>query len=879
MIIISKYGIKIKNIEASTLFEYNIGVRDHFEYKEAIFTNSLFKDFLVENGLNVWKEESTRDIICLEFNFGSRSYYGEMAHLNKISNKSVYEYKRAKVLNDEFLLKKAEKKKTKIKELVETAYKNKNVYKELTVDELRKLYYNNGVDITYITYGKNGIEKKRETIHYNMLFRSPGKAKKGSCIFICDRLYDIAKKFLYMGYTLPDKNAPIVEISAYISLVASGIENKIKINPKNILILKDVDRFFNTNIIEITTNDQRQCVAEKIDNYSLKNTLFDGQALIDSSIFPSWGNGYILLRHHFCKVAAFNTNIQKFFRDYFGDKYLTAKVVDMFGNEHYVKDIEMITTDNAMKWLKLNISYEYWCDRIFENNCMFGIVKTAHKSKLGNMQKMSYQMINSLQTSIMDGVVKNSVDFIHRLKQDNTEFLKYLKDNSNYSNDYEALIFLYEHNPEFYRSEYFRTRKKQIIYAYTLNVKSGKVINNADNLVIVGSPYAMLLYGATGDESVVDKDNTFIYEKGTIQCYTKRFSNGEYLAGFRSPFNGKYNLTYLHNVYNELFDKYFNFTEQIIAVNMIGTDFQDRNNGSDQDSDFLYTTNQTDISLYAKYCYSNYPTIVNNIPKDKNIYNNTMDDFARIDSALAASQTDIGESSNLAQLAQTYTCNFKNDKYEKYICILSVLAQVAIDSAKRQFDLDLTNEIKRIKADMDIKKHGYPVFWTIINNSFNKNNINYNLTCPMNYLYNLKIKEFHSKESTLPMEYFFKKYNTDVNMRTCKKVERLIEKYSFNLFLHNIHDDNSASNDYILLRSDFEQMVQEILKTSISKNYLGLFSWLIDRAFVLTPNIKVNSAKLKTTLNKNKSLFMKVLYCVNKQNLLKCFSKNIKKSV
>ena len=77
---ISEYGLKIKNIEASTLFEYNNGVRDHYEYKEAMFTNSLFKDYLERNGLDVWNNESTRDIICLEFNYGSRSYKKECEH-------------------------------------------------------------------------------------------------------------------------------------------------------------------------------------------------------------------------------------------------------------------------------------------------------------------------------------------------------------------------------------------------------------------------------------------------------------------------------------------------------------------------------------------------------------------------------------------------------------------------------------------------------------------------------------------------------------------------------------------------------------------------------------------------------------------------------
>ena len=272
--------------------------------------------------------------------------------------------------------------------------------------------------------------------------------------------------------------------------------------------------------------------------------------------------------------------------------------------------------------------------------------------------------------------VKESVDYIVKLKQDNNEFLKFLEKNKNFSNDFEVLISLCEQNSDFTRSVYFRQRKRKIIENYVFNLKSGKVIQNADNLVIVGSPYAMLLYAATGLEASVDDDDTFFVEDGTIQCYTERFNSGEYLAFFRSPFNSKNNLTYLHNTYNKKFDKYFNFGKQVIAVNMNGTDFQDRNNGSDQDSDSGYTTNQIDIVEHARKCYIDYPTIVNNIPKEKNVYSNTMSDFAKLDNNLSNSQLDIGESSNLAQIAQTYACNFNDKKYIDYVCILLSLIHI-----------------------------------------------------------------------------------------------------------------------------------------------------------------------------------------------------------
>ena len=514
-----------------------------------MFVNSLFKDYLQDNGLTTWKDESTRDIICLEFNYGSRTYRQELNHLYKVALSARKEYKRAKSKKDEFLIRKSKEKCDKITELLEQARKNKNKYQSLSKEELRKKFYNDGVDVEYIFRKRNGEIRKRETLHYKMLYRSTGKAKKGSCMFIVDKLYEKAKNFLYMGITLPEVNPMIVEISAYAPLVSSGIVGRVKINPKNILILRDVDRMFNTDVISVETDENKHCYAKHISNYKLKNTLFDGQALIDSSIFPQWGNGYILLRHHFCKMAAFSTNIQKFFKDYFGDDYYTATVKDMFGNEHYVKDIELITTDNAMKWLKFDISYDYWCKWVYDNDCQFGIVKTAHESKLGDVQKMSYQMVNSLDEAIMPEVVKESVEYVERLKTDNEFFMEYLEKNKNFSNDYEVLIALCEHNSEFYRSSYFRSRKKKIIEGYVLNLKSGKIIQNAENLTIVGSPYAMLLYAATADEGSVDNDDTFSNEFGTIQCYTERFSDGEYLAFFRSPFNSKNNLAYLHNTY------------------------------------------------------------------------------------------------------------------------------------------------------------------------------------------------------------------------------------------------------------------------------------------------------------------------------------------
>jgi hypothetical protein len=248
-----------------------------------------------------------------------------------------------------------------------------------------------------------------------------------------------------------------------------------------------------------------------------------------------------------------------------------------------------------------------------------------------------------------------------------------------------------------------------------------------------------------------------------------------------------------------------------------------------------------------------------------------MNDFAMIDDMLANSQSDIGESSNLAQIAQTYACNFNDKKYVDYVCILSVLAQVAIDNAKRRFDIDLTKEIRRIKNDMNIKEYKYPKFWLIVKEGFNKKNINYGLICPMNKLYDLDLSEFKPETSTLPMSDFFVNHSLSKNdiRRKSAKVESFIQNYSLKVFNYNTNGNDD--NEYLLMRSDYKDLIHDISLINISYNYIGLFSWLLDRAFLITPNIISNTKKISTTLDKNKSILLKILYDINKKALLKCF--------
>ena len=613
-------GIKIKTIKAGTLYGYNIGVRERYDYTDAVLSDSLFSRHMIRHcGMEIWKGESTRDIICLDFDFGSRSYEEEKKHVEKMLENARSDQERERLV---WLLARVEE--------------NKYKYKKMSKDEIRALFYREGVPVTYTKRDKDGNITKTEVIHYRKLERNASKAKIGQVMFIRDELYDAAIDWLTMGIekNLPEHNVKIVELSAYAPLTTSTIQEEWFCPVEDVLILKDQESTFRTvaNIVraedyeatervideEKTEKARERALAKgKVDIYGnpiyqpvykkvsvtkkrcvvdqeetdVVNTLWDGMGLVETSVLPSWCNGMALLRNHFFKACVFRTRLQDFFRDWCrenGHDYETYEVEDMFGVKHRLKDVKVVTTDNACKWKKtapyiggtLSAAYEYWKKRVNEDGSYFGIVKTDHVSKLGHVQQMSYQMINSLPCSRLDvkNIVATTVEYIEKLKAVPEAVNEFLKKNKTAVNHYEMLSALYEHNPDFANSDWFRREKRFIINAYVTKIRSGKVTVEGDNLTMCGNPYALLLYTVGEDWR---KDPTLKPEDGTIQCYTKRFSDGEFLGGFRSPCNSPQNLVYLHNVRHELMEKYFEFSENIIAVNCICTDVQPRLNGAD----------------------------------------------------------------------------------------------------------------------------------------------------------------------------------------------------------------------------------------------------------------------------------------------------------
>lgn len=136
----------------------------------------------------------------------------------------------------------------------------------------------------------------------------------------------------------------------------------------------------------------------------------------------------------------------------------------------------------------------------------------------------------------------------------------------------------------------------------------------------------------------------------------------------------------------------------------------------------------------------------------------------------------------------------------------------------------------------------------------------------MNCVYKMKNKQV-KYTNIIPNTEFFIKHENTFPERKSRRVEKLIEDYSLEFYIQMQSDEP----DWFLLRSDYEDLIAELRSMTLSKNYLGLMAWLIDRALMITPSVRRNKDNIQTKLTKNRSLLLKVLYDINPKTFKKCF--------
>ena len=146
----------------------------------------------------------------------------------------------------------------------------------------------------------------------------------------------------------------------------------------------------------------------------------------------------------------------------------------------------------------------------------------------------------------------------------------------------------------------------------------------------------------------------------------------------------------------------------------------------------------------------------------------------------------------------------------------------------------------------------------------------------MNSVHNLTVGKANYKLDTIPINDLFVNHENEIPQKKSKKIENLIETYSLeykNFILGHKKSKGDTYSDWLLLRADYEDLLEDLKRTTMPDKYVGLMSWLINRCFAMTPDIVRNRNKIQSKLSKNRPLLLKILYDLNPKMFLKCFKK------
>jgi hypothetical protein len=850
--------VYIPSIEASDIYNHMFRGRDLDLKYIGMIPTSLELNKLISFGIKTFKKKTndkflSNDIINVKF----KQRVDSGPHIVKKLESKITTLDEGK--NDY---------KHKLEEFI------KVINSEINEEKWQGVSYN---DLRLKLYSEGFVYNKVKYVPYK---RSSAKSRIGQVLFIKEKLYEPMIKWSRMklefrGRPKEDK-IDYPSLLAYESLVGSSIESVLEINPNNILIVDDVESIFSQKTSVVRTGDDGY-LDSFTEESKIKNSLFDGESLLDERYFHD-GKSMVLLRNHMFKSAAFNCKIQDFLKDNCPEGILFDdwKIPSMFKNDYmFAKDIHLIITPSSLKALKFSSilgtekrMWDHWKKIITFDKCIFGVCKSEKSSKRGYdeygnvLQQISYQMLNSLPFTQSD-ISKLTIfekTYIDKLKNDDRFFIEYIKKNANDMNSNAMFADLYLINNDLINTKVFRNFRKNTISSYVTHIKNGKIRLSGDYCVILGNPLEFLhhsigLINAEDPNSIALQNN---------EVYTKLFDEKE-ITGFRNPHTSPSNVLLAKNINAPEIDMYFNLSDNIVCVNAIRFPLQDILSGSDYDSDTVLLSDNEQLLSVAKRASGKYNVCLNNVLSSKKQYRVCSRDMAIIDNELSNSQKYIGRTVNTGQLCMSRywdmyhqnICAERLNSLMKKIDVVTVLSGICIDLAKKMFDININKEIDNISKYIELKKEK-PLFWKYVSQSDDVLTTCYK--CPMDFLFNEMQKlPMGNRKNDIPFDELLVKKEMSKSNR---KQEQIIYNYieSMNTKINNTYARQMTEKER-------DRKIDDIIK---------YYSFFIRKLSVGEDTMYSMMSKL--TKNKKDSIasrLLNTLYSTKKEQFFRAFlSKN-----
>lgn len=253
--------------------------------------------------------------------------------------------------------------------------------------------------------------------------------------------------------------------------------------------------------------------------------------------------------------------------------------------------------------------------------------------------------------------------------------------------------------PDFEKIDFYKSFRSDTVKHFKSRLKDGRIAVCGNYEVLFDDPYEFLV--ALTDETYEPTESLMFDED---EVCTFAFPNGETVLCARSPHITMGNLYLAKNTHQGDILTYFNLTPNIICVNAIENNIQQKLNGCDYDSDSMLVTNDEWIvgGVVSAYNILKVP-VCKAEPVGKTDYVNTPKSLAKLDQTIAKNK--IGEIVNLSQFLNcllwnglfTDECDYHPMDIYHDICVLAVMSGMEIDKAKRLYAVDSAKVLTRLR--------------------------------------------------------------------------------------------------------------------------------------------------------------------------------------
>lgn len=263
---------------------------------------------------------------------------------------------------------------------------------------------------------------------YVRLLCGAGMGRRSTVSFCQKKIYDQLDEILRNGLVIDEIN--IAKYNAYYGLYMSGIYD---VRTPRFVVIPDCELSIPGNKVDFVVDDKKvNPFGEEVDcrrieerDFVFEANVFDGGGLISPDMAYKWACDlkldYIpsnfIVRSAFIKgmVAVFDFHQ---FAEVYGSTDETGKhiIVDCYGTEWHVEDIDVILTVSQFKmWKKYNSLQEYLCyHKLYQHR--WGVSKFPKKNdKECSLVNYQYVQTLDLDDEAIDELIEPTVDWLHKV--------------------------------------------------------------------------------------------------------------------------------------------------------------------------------------------------------------------------------------------------------------------------------------------------------------------------------------------------------------------------------------------------------------------------------------------------------------------------------